>query len=199
LQSRNLPGTAELLQLDVTDDETIDRAAAEVGAKHGRLDILVNNAAIGMAPDLSGSLRSKTLKVLDTDAVGPAVIGQAFLPLLEKSDKARIVNISSGLGSITRRLDPSSPAYKHQFNEYRIAKAALSMVTACQKADLEEKAIKVCAYDPGFTVSNLGPFTKEEFGARKVELSVAPLVDVLEGKRDEDADKLMHNTGTFDW
>jgi NAD(P)-dependent dehydrogenase (short-subunit alcohol dehydrogenase family) len=171
LQSRKLPGTVEMLHLDVADDDTIDRAAAEVGTKQGRLDILVNNAAIAY---FEGSLRHKMLKSLDTNSIGPLVVAQAFLPLLEKSQDARIVNVSSGMGSITQRRNSSSRVYKTQYNSYRISKAALNMATACQMVDYEDKGIKVCAYDPGFTISNLGGHNTEENGARKVELSVAP-------------------------
>lgn len=138
------------------------------------------------------------LKSLDANSVGPLIVAEKFLPLLEKSQDPRIVNVSSGMGSITQRLNTSSPAYKIQYNSYRVSKAALNMATACQMVDYEEKGIKVCAYDPGFTVSNLGEYNTEENGARKVELSVTPLVDVLEGKRDGER-ALLHNTGSYPW
>ncbi|KAF7178919.1 hypothetical protein CNMCM7691_007743 [Aspergillus felis] len=183
LQCRNLPGTPELLHLDVTDDETIHRAAETVGKTHGKLDILVNNAAIvATAP----TLRRKLQEEFDTNAAGPAVVTESFAPLLKKSTSSpRIINISSGAGSIARRLDPSSALYKIPGLQYRVSKAALHMITACQWVEYGP-AIKVFAYDPGFTQSNLSERNTAENGARPAAESVRPLIDVLEGKRDDE-------------
>jgi NAD(P)-dependent dehydrogenase (short-subunit alcohol dehydrogenase family) len=132
-------------------------------------------------------------------------VTEAFAPLLlQKPSVApavprRIVNISSGAGSINRRLDPSSALYKFQGYQYRASKAALSMVTACQWVEYGPAGIKVFAYDPGFTQSNLGPHNKAENGAKTPEEAVLPLIDVLEGKRDEEAGQLLHNTGVYPW
>ena len=199
LQSRNLPGSVEMIPLDVTDDETIERAAKTVERDHGKLDMLVNNAAIvPFAPPLRQQMRDS----FDTNATGPAVVTIAFAPLLKKSTSSlrRIVNISSGVGSINRRLDPSSFAYNSfQGLQYRTSKAALSMVTACQWVEYGQVGIKVFAYDPGFTVSNLGPHNNAENGAKPAAEAVMPLIDVLEGKRDDEAGKLLHNTGVYPW
>ncbi|EKG11350.1 Cytochrome P450 [Macrophomina phaseolina MS6] len=198
LQSRSLPGSAELLEIDVTKDDTIERAVASVERAYGRLDLLVNNAAVSaMQPPLRQQMR----EAFDTNATGPAVLTAAFAPLLHKStaSPARIVNVSSGAGSIARRLDPSSPIYSVQAVQYRASKAALHMVTACQVYEFESAGIKVFAYDPGFTQSNLGPHNKPEFGAKPASEAVMPLIDVLEGKRDDEAGKLLHNTGVYPW
>lgn len=136
----------------------------------------------------------------DTNATGPAVVTAAFAPLLRKSTTSpRIVSISSGAGSINRRLDPSSPIYKMQQVQYRASKAALHMVTACQVVEYEADGIKVFAYDPGFTQSNLGPRNKAENGARAASESVMPLIDVLEGVRDHEAGLLLHIAGVYPW
>jgi NAD(P)-dependent dehydrogenase (short-subunit alcohol dehydrogenase family) len=185
-----------MLHVDVTDDETITRAAAEVESRHGRLDILVNNAAVGY---VKGTLREQMRLSFDTNATSALILGSAFAPLLQKSNDARIINISSGMGSITRRLDALSPMYKVQATTYRVSKAALNMITACQVAEYGDQGVRVFAYDPGFTVSNLSENNKEEKGARKVEDSVRPLVDVLEGRRDGEMGKLLHNEGSYEW
>ncbi|KAB2572097.1 Cytochrome P450 [Lasiodiplodia theobromae] len=198
LQSRSLPGSAELLEIDVTKDDTIERAVTSVERAHGKLDILVNNAAVSaMQPPLRQQMRD----AFDTNATGPAVLTTAFAELLRKStaSPARIVNISSGAGSIARRLDTSSPIYNVQAVQYRASKAALHMVTACQVYEFQSAGIKVFAYDPGFTQSNLGPHNKAEFGAKPASEAVMPLIDVLEGKRDDEAGKLLHNTGVYPW
>ncbi|EKG22441.1 Short-chain dehydrogenase/reductase SDR [Macrophomina phaseolina MS6] len=197
LQSRNLPGSVELLLIDVADDISIESAAAEVERRHGKLDMLVNNAAIAT---VEAPLRQKLQECFNTNATGPAVVTNAFGPLLRKSSASpRIVNISSGAGSIGRRLDPSSPIYKIQEVQYRASKAALNMITACQHVEYASDGIKVFAYDPGFTQSNLSSHNKVENGARTAAESVKPLIDVLEGKRDEEAGKFLHNTGIYPW
>lgn len=197
LQSRSLPGSAEMLQLDVTKDDEIERAAAIVQRDHGRLDWLVNNAGIVA---LTPPLRQQMRDAFDTNATGPAVVTKAFAPLLLKSTSSpRIVNISSGVGSFARRLDASSPMYKLQEVQYRASKAALNMVTTCQWVEYGPVGIKVFAYDPGFTQSNLGPPNKAENGARPASESVMPLIDVLEGKRDHEDGKFLHNTGVYPW
>ena len=196
LQSRNLPGSAEMLPIDVTNDDTINRAAATVEREHGKLDWLVNNAAVAsQTPTLRQQLREE----FDTNATGPAVIAGAFLPLLQKSSSSpRIVNVSSGAGSINRRLDPSSALYKMHGVQYRASKAALNMITACQYVEYGP-GIKVFAYDPGFTQSNLSSHNTAANGAKSATEAVMPLIDVLEGKRDDEAGGFLHNTGSYPW
>ena len=138
LQSRNLPGTVELLQVDVASDESITAAAEMVGSKHGRyaqfnvfltflhdvltnitrLDALVNNAGIATVP---GSLAQQMSQCFQINATGPALMVESFAPLLKKSNGTpRIVNVSSGGGSITARLDTTSRAYNIKAEPYRI-------------------------------------------------------------------------------
>ena len=197
LQSRNLPGSVEVIPLDVTNDDTIEHAASSVQRKHGKLDMLVNNAAISA---LNPPLRQQMRDAFDTNATGPAVVTLAFAPLLLKSTASpRIVNVSSGVGSFGRRLDSSSPMYKMQQVQYRASKAALNMVTVCQWVEYGPSGVKVFAYDPGFTQSNLGPQNKAENGAKPASEAVMPLIDVLEGKRDHEDGKFLHNTGVYPW
>jgi NAD(P)-dependent dehydrogenase (short-subunit alcohol dehydrogenase family) len=201
LQAANLSGTAEAITLDVTDDATINAAFQSIQQSHGRLDILVNNAAVAIVPG-ENSVRERMQKAFDTNATGPAVITQTFGPLLHKSQTTpRIINVSSGIGSIQRRFNKESPFYRYYDLEYRASKCALSMVTANQYAQYADSELgaKVFAYDPGFTVSNLGPQNNKSSGARDVSESVRPLVDVLEGKRDGENGKFLHNTGVYEW
>ncbi|CAD0100762.1 unnamed protein product [Aureobasidium mustum] len=199
LHSRDLSGSSEYLQLDVTDDATIQAAAQTISKNHGRLDILVNNAAVSA---MNPPLREQMRQAFDTNATGPAILTAALLPLLQKSTMSpRVINISSGVGSISRRLDPQNPRYnaKEQHVQYRASKAALNMVTACQFVEYKPLGIKVFAYDPGFTQSNLSTMNTKGNGARAAAESVAPLIDVLEGKRDDEAGMFLHNTGTYEW
>ncbi|OKL58549.1 hypothetical protein UA08_06047 [Talaromyces atroroseus] len=199
LSDRNLPGSVEMLMIDVTEDHTIESAATKVRHDHGRLDILVNNAAVAPMKD-NGPLREFMLLAFDTNATGPLIVTNAFAPLLKESkDSPRIVNITSGAGSISSRLNRNSPTYQLQGHQYRASKSALNMITACQFVEYEPYGIKVSLYDPGFTQSNLGPHNKAEFGAREPADSVMPLIDVLEGKRDDESLKILHNTGIYSW
>ncbi|KAL1593770.1 hypothetical protein SLS60_010502 [Paraconiothyrium brasiliense] len=196
LQSRNYPGTAELLPLDVTDDSTIGEAASTVEKNHGKLDILVNNAAIALPP---GTDREQLRLAFDTNATGPWVLTRTLLPLLQKSSGARIINISSGIGSIGRKLDPASPFHKMSGVQYRASKTALNMISACQYVEYGDLGIKVSLYDPGFTVSNLSENNRAEKGARSAEKTVESLMEVVEGKRDAEAPAFLHNTGSYPW
>ena len=198
LRSRNLVGSAEFVQLDVTNDDSIDRAVADVEKNHGKLDVLVNNAGIGglgITP-----LRRQMLECLDTNAVGPAVVTKAFEDLLKKSTApARIVNVSSGMGSIGQRLDPTSRVKHIGEGQYRASKAAMNMVSASQQVEYAPFGIKVFAYCPGFTVSNLGPYNTSENGAKPVADGATPILDLLDGKRDDDVTKFVHNHGVYPW
>jgi NAD(P)-dependent dehydrogenase (short-subunit alcohol dehydrogenase family) len=97
-------------KLDVTDHETIQRAAEWIEKEFGRLDILVNNAGIGeWGAKPSGADLAKVREVYETNLFGPVAMTQAMLPLLRKSKHGRIVNVSSSLGSLTLASQPDSP------------------------------------------------------------------------------------------
>ncbi|KAF1967420.1 NAD(P)-binding protein [Bimuria novae-zelandiae CBS 107.79] len=196
LQSRKYPGTAEFLPLDVTDDSTITAAASTVEKTHGKLDILVNNAAVALP---AGTEREQLQTAFNTNATGPWILTKTLLPLLQKSSGARIINISSGVGSIGRKLDLTSPMHKVGHVQYRASKTALSMVTACQYIEYGELGIKVSLYDPGFTISNLSENNRVEKGARSAEETVRSLMEAVEGKRDNEAPAHLHSTGTWPW
>lgn len=198
LQSRGYKGTAELIQLDVTSDDSIKAAVQTVEAAHGKLDVLVNNAAISGRG--GGSLRELMRDAYDTNVVGAAVMGDAFLPLLKKSSTTpRLVNVSSGVGSIAMKLDPQS--FTHSFFghwQYGASKAALNFLSACMFVEYKPD-VKVFTFCPGYTVSNLGPYNTAEQGARPVAESVVDLVDIVEGKKDADAGSFIHKNGTYPW
>jgi len=118
------PG-AVALQLDVTDQASISAAAERIRTEFGRLDLLVNNAAISNTRKGSLSLREYRLITLasnvsldevravwETNVFGPLAVYQAMLPLLRESSDARIVNVSSGVGSLAMNADPAGPNHK---------------------------------------------------------------------------------------
>ncbi len=137
-------------QLDVTDQGSIDRLAGTIEADHHRLDILINNAAIlydtwqrASAADL-GVVR----EALETNLFGAWRLTLAFLPLLRRSGHGRIVNVSSGAGSLTY-MGGGTPAYG-------ISKVALNALTRMLAAELRGDRILVNAVDPGWVANDMG-------------------------------------------
>ena len=182
--AKTVDGDAHALQLDVTDQASITAAAERVRNEFGRLDVLVNNAAIsntGLRPGIpieeyAKSTRPSTVSldemraVFETNVFGVVAVTQALLPLLRESSAARIVNVSSGVGSLTRNSDPTYP-YRPIFGPvYPASKTALNAVTLAMAIELESTGIKVNAACPGFTKTNLNNYTGTqtvEEGARE--------------------------------
>ena len=177
------PG-ALALQLDVTDQASIAAAAQRIHNEFGRLDVLVQNAAISNTTKLPGQSvadYAKTVRpsnvpldemraVWDTTVFGVLAVFQAMLPLLRKAPAARIVNVSSGAGSLTMNADPAT-SHRAIFGPvYPASKTALNALTLAMAIELEPEGIKVNAVSPGFTKTNLngyaGTETVEE-GARE--------------------------------
>lgn len=173
--ARTIDGDVHPIQLDVTDDASIRAAVAQVEQQFGRLDVLVNNAAISRA---NGS-QSETMQdyiqrsratlisvdevrtIWETNVFGVIATTQAFVPLLRKSEAASVVNVSSNLGSLSM-LSPANP-YRGTFNPgYGASKTALNAVTVAFAIDLEAEGIRVNAVTPGFTATALNNYEGTE-------------------------------------
>ena len=174
------------VQLDVTDEASVAKAAAELNRLEGRLDVLVNNAGIreprlpvnddGVpqpfkeAADLTGADASQ---VFETNVFGVVRVTHAFLPLLGKSAQPVIVNVSSGMGSFTAVTDPERAEAKVSVPLYSASKAAVSMLTV-QYAKLLPN-MRVNAADPGYTKTDFnggdGAYTVAEGADVIVELA----------------------------
>jgi NAD(P)-dependent dehydrogenase (short-subunit alcohol dehydrogenase family) len=174
--AREIGPAARALQLDVTDQASIAAAATRIRSELGRLDVLVNNAAISnisKQPDQSVEDYAKRTRasnvsldevraVWETNVFGPLAVYQAMLPLLREAPAARIVNVSSGVGSLTRTSDPTYP-YRSIFGPvYPASKTALNAMTLAMAIELESTAIKVNAVSPGFTKTNLNNYAGTE-------------------------------------
>jgi NAD(P)-dependent dehydrogenase (short-subunit alcohol dehydrogenase family) len=137
-------------QLDVTDDRSVEDLAAWLASTFGRLDVLVNNAAIHY--DSWQRAASVDLDVvreaLDSNTLGPWRVVLACLPLLRKSKHPRIVNVSSGAGASTR-LTGHTPAYS-------LSKHALNALTRMLAAELKSAGILVNAVCPGWVATDMG-------------------------------------------
>ena len=154
---RGTAAAAELgghfVQLDVTDDASVETALGAVATREGRLDVLVNNAGISTT-EVSGPV---ALQVFDTNAIGLIRVTQAALPLLAKSDNPVVVNVSSALGSFWAVTNPERRQFHFPSIVYGSSKAAVSMLTVQYAKTFPE--IKFNAVEPGFTATELTPFS----------------------------------------
>ncbi|MGC7405112.1 SDR family oxidoreductase [Pandoraea pneumonica] len=164
---------AETLVIDLLKPETLHAAAYRIGRYHGRLDVLVNNAGITDPRDDVPERASieAVERVFATNFFGTLRVTQAMLPWLSRSDAARIVNVSSGLGSLAYNGDPAWEHAAFKLIGYNASKAALNMLTVQLSHTLRETAITVNSVDPGYTATDLnGKRGKQsvEDGARSV-------------------------------
>ena len=169
LQARGLP--VEAIALDVTDAASIDAAVAEVGRRHGRLDILVNNAGIAI-DDMALKPSQQTMETwrttFDTNVFGLVAVTNAFLPLLHKSPSARIVNVSSLLGSIQEHLNPDSFIYDFKIPAYDVSKTAVNAWTVHLAHELKASKIKVNTIHPGYVRTDMNRKGDEQAGELEV-------------------------------
>ncbi|RWF50346.1 MULTISPECIES: SDR family oxidoreductase [unclassified Mesorhizobium] len=174
--ARDIGQDARAFQLDVTDQASIAAAAERIRNELGRLDVLVNNAAISNTSKRPGQSIEDYAKltrpsnvsldevraVWETNVFGVLAVTQAMLPLLREARAARIVNVSSGVGSLTRNADPAFP-YRSIFGPvYPASKTALNAMTLAMAIELEPTGIKVNAVSPGFTKTNLNGYAGTE-------------------------------------
>ena len=187
--------------LDVTDDASVRDAAARVEEWYGRLDVLVNNAGVsgGLDGQLIGEVDLAVVRaVYETNLFGVFRVTEAFLPLLRKADHARIVNVSSGTGSLAWQSDPA-----HRYASSRIAvaypssKAALNMLTVMYAKGLAADGISVNAIAPGACATDFAAGlglslerTAEQGAAIAVHLATV---------RDSPTGSFLEDAGTVPW
>jgi len=181
------------IQIDITDTASIAAAAERIRSEQGRLDLLVNNAGISNTRRASASAEQRAdprffeeyanagkasrasldemRAVWDVNVFGTLAVYQAMLPLLRDGVDARIVNVSSGVGSLTANADPNYPYHSMFGVIYPASKAAENAVTLAIMVELENTDIKVNLVSPGFTATNLNNFAGTETvedGSREV-------------------------------
>src|ERR1700719_599803 len=183
--AKEIGSDAHALQLDVTDRASIDAAAKRIRNEFGRLDVLVQNAAISNTTKLPGQSIQEYAKltrpsnvsldevraVWETNVFGVLAVYQAMLPMLRESSDARIVNVSSGVGSLADNANPAYPYHPMFGPVYPASKAALNAITLAMMVELESAGIKVNLVSPGFTKTNLNGYAGTESvedGSREV-------------------------------
>jgi NAD(P)-dependent dehydrogenase (short-subunit alcohol dehydrogenase family) len=164
---------ARFVPLDVTDAKSAQEAADWIDREYGRLDILVNNAAIARGGPPSQTDLDTMREVYETNVFGVIMVTNAMLPLLRRAPAARIVNVSSEVGSITSMTDPASPLAQMPAGlAYPSSKSALNMITAMYAKELRDTPIKVNAANPGYTKTDLNRNTGFRSVAEGAEASV---------------------------
>jgi NAD(P)-dependent dehydrogenase (short-subunit alcohol dehydrogenase family) len=172
------------IQIDVTDLASIAAAAERIRSEFGRLDLLVNNAGISNTGggDRTPEQRAANAKastasldeiraVWDVNVFGVLAVYQAMLPLLRASGDARIVNVSSGVGSLASNADPSYPYHSMYGPVYPASKAAENALVLAMMVELEDTDIKVNLVSPAYTSTALNNFAGTESiedGSREV-------------------------------
>jgi NAD(P)-dependent dehydrogenase (short-subunit alcohol dehydrogenase family) len=162
------------LPLEVTDAGSVRAAAERVESEYGRLDVLVNSAAIipagdGAVSEVAGDvLRS----AFETNVIGLVGVTQAFLPLLRKGEAGRIVNLSTSLASFEQVGDPESRMSTVLTLGYNSSKAAVNMVTVMLANELRGTGILVNAADPGNCATDMGGWTAARTPAQGAAVAV---------------------------
>ncbi|XVU21164.1 SDR family oxidoreductase [Actinoplanes sp. CA-054009] len=165
--------------LDVTDEASVSGAAAFIDARAGRLDVLVNNAAItgGWHQAPTETDVSIVRDVVETNVIGVIRVTDAMLPLLRRSPSPRIVMMSSGVGSLTRQSEPGGETGPLSM-AYAPSKSFLNAVTIQYAKALRDTGILVNMACPGFVATDLNGFrghrTPEQGAATALRLATLP-------------------------
>lgn len=177
LRSEGLLQT-EPIEIDVDNGGSIKAARQLIGKKINSLDVLINNAGIsGGSPQHGFDAEINVFKqVFDTNFFGVIEVTQAFIDLLKQSPEPRIVNVTSGLGSLTLQNDPAWKHYHVKPASYVASKAALNAYTIVMAYNLRDTAFKINAVDPGYTATDFnghsGPGTIPDAAARVVKAAI---------------------------
>lgn len=190
------------LQLDVTDQGSIQKAASTVKAKFGRLDALINNAGVAPnGPDTATMFQA----TFTTNLFGPVLVSEAFRPLLLDAPAPYSVYIGSEASSLTKLTDPTSQLHVTNAgsNAYRASKAALNLIAMHEQLEVSNTPLKVRIMCPGFVVSNLrGPSEAARTAgghAGDPRNSARLLLSILRGERDADSVGLIEANSVSPW
>lgn len=187
--AREVRGDVRAIQLDVTNRASISAAADRVQRELGRLDVLINNAAIAVARKVEGMSTAEAIgravasvislddvrTIWETNVFGVLATTQAFVPLL-RSSSGSIIMVGSGAGSLTINADPKSPFRPGFTPGYAASKAAMHAIAVAFAAELEPQGVKVNVVSPGYTktalTENQGTDTVEQGAAEAVRLAL---------------------------
>jgi len=182
------PGHLHVMPLDLAEPRSIAELARQVEALDLSIDLLINNAGLLVSGERFGGIEPKSLRdSFAVNAEGPFLLTQALAPLL--AEQAKVVNLSTGLGSISGTDSLYSPSYA-------ISKAALNMATKLLGIALADAGVVVIAISPGWVRTDMGgsgaPLTPET--------SVASMLRVIDDLKPSDSGRFLAETGeTMPW
>ncbi|EAT90437.1 hypothetical protein HBI56_049530 [Parastagonospora nodorum] len=209
VQGKDIKGTLSYVLLDQNEDASISSAVEQIKKEFGRVDVLVNNAGVCLPDDKEWAPRETLRATFETNVFGVMLLTEALIPLLKASKNPKVINVTSGLGSITG-LSPDLDSnnilsnFQHVPSPgYRMSKAALNMLTAYQYARLKQDGFKIWAYCPGYVATDL----TNDREAREAmqwcessETSAQGILEIVQGERDGEAGKFItKNGGGYPW
>ena len=198
MKLRDAGGQAEFVPLDVTDAASITAAVQTIMQRHGVLDVLVNNAAVKLefhpAPPSACSVAT-VRETFETNVFGLIAVTQAMLPLLRKSTLPRIVNVSSGLASLTLSAFPGTKFNDKPMLSYNVAKAAVNAITVQFANELRDSGFKINSADPGYTHTDM---TLNQ-GGKPVSRGAAVIVRLATLDKDGPSGAFFDETGPMPW
>ncbi|WP_172196098.1 SDR family oxidoreductase [Saccharibacillus qingshengii] len=187
---------AAYIRIDAADAATIVSAAEQIGAQTSSLDVLINNAGIGAGGNVPSQQTIEEIRsVYEVNVFGPIQIIQAMLPLLQKAPLGRIVNVSSGLGSLTFNSDPTHEHYGANPLDYNSSKTALNAVTVLFAKEFAGTSLKINAVDPGYTATDLN----NNSGTRTVEHSAGTVARLALIGEDGPSGGFFDENGAIPW
>lgn len=184
------------VQLDVTDDISIQQAYLQIQDREGRLDILINNAGISGGFKKPADLTVNDVQqVYNTNVFGIVRMMHTFIPLLEKSEQPVVVNVSSGLGSFGMVTNPNTQESKVNSLAYCSSKSAVTMITLQYAKGLPH--IQNNAADPGSTNTDLvGDFSNN---AKPASEGIIPIVKLATIDKDGPTGTFIDSNGSMPW
>ncbi|KAL1585762.1 hypothetical protein WHR41_05001 [Cladosporium halotolerans] len=187
----------EPIQIDINDDSSIAAAAKTVEDKYGKLDILLNNAAVALTGEedarISGpALRDLYRKHYETNVFGTAITAEAFIPLLRKGEK-RLAFTSSSVGSLHAATEDD--LVPGQYVLYRSTKSALNMIMVQYAKQLQDEGFIVSASNPGYCATNLNYYS----GLKDPREGAKALIRCATGAKEDVHCLMVNETGTEPW
>ncbi|MBD3375719.1 SDR family NAD(P)-dependent oxidoreductase [candidate division KSB1 bacterium] len=183
--SKSTPDRLELVTCDVASKESIIQAVREVKSKTNQIDLLINNAGILINDETLDSLQAETLvQNFWVHAIGPTLLIRECLPLLKASPKAKILNLSSQLGSLNNKMSGGNYSYSS-------SKAALNMLTRCMAIDLRHEGVIAVVVHPGWVKTSMGG----PHAAITPTESVTGMLKLVQGLNEADTGKFFTWTG----
>ena len=187
----------ELIEIDVTDINSIKQAKQELETKIEVLDVLVNNAGISgeRLQNASGIELENLRNVFETNYFGAIQTTQQFIDLLKKSDEPRIVNVSSEMGSLKNHSNPDWEFYDYKLTAYCSSKTALNSFTVMLAYEFKDTNFKINSVSPGYTATDLNQYR----GTQSVEQGASVIVKYATLDKNGETGKFYNEEGETAW